>query len=369
MWNGGGNSPEPWSQPESKSVWRWLNENHLVLSLHGHSGLEALYYPWGYKTGGAPDTRHYEFLMRIYRSSSGYLDLEIGSAFDAMYPTKGTFYDYSYGTRGTLAWLMEVSVRGIIWEPELSHYYELNRPAYLQVLEMAGRGIHGRVTDAATGEAVPAVIWVSDHSEYWPVYSDAEVGDYQKFVIPGVYTVRATANGYRSQVVSNVSVGQLGATTQDFSLTPTADATFGYRIETAILPGFNNADENMTPWALGPPDGRAYSLDVDGWLVIDMGTVMRTGPGTDLRVIEGDGSPEGFTVQVGTTLFGPMHEAGAGWGTTGFDLDGIGVSEYRYVLISDDGDGSSDVADAGFDLDAVEGYQGGNAPADSGGIR
>ncbi|MFC1659913.1 M14 family zinc carboxypeptidase [Gemmatimonadota bacterium] len=363
MWNGGGNSPAPWSQPESRSVWTWMNENHFMFSIHGHSGLEALYYPWGYKTDDAPDTWHFAYIMHEYFESSGYLQLEIGSAFDSMYPTRGTFYDYSYGTRGTLAWLMEVSVIGIIWEPELTHYYERNKPAYIKMLELAGRGIQGSVTDAVTGEPVPAIVWVSDDSEFWPIYNDGEVGDYEKFVKPGVYTVRASANGYGSQTASNVTVSGLGAAIQDFSLTAADGPTFGYRVEMAVLPDFNDADENMTPWALGAPDNRSFSIDVDGWTVIDMGETLRTGPGTDLRIVEGDTTPEGFAVDVGMTLFGPMHEVGTGSGTSVFDLDSVGVSAYRYVRITDDGDGPSDVADAGFDLDAVEGYTDGNGPA------
>ena len=362
MWNGGGGSSAPWSQPESRSVWRWINENHFIFSIHSHGGIEALYYPWGYKFHGAPDARHFHYVMQQYFSASGYAELEIGSANNAMYPTKGTFYDYSYGTRGTIAWLMEVSRTTVVWEPELTQYYEKNAPAYRRILELAGRGVRGRVTDAVTNEPVPAIIWVRDDSEYWPIYNDGTVGDYQNFVKPGVYTVEAWANGYRTQTFSNLVVDDGEATIQDFSLTPIDRPVFAYRVEMAVMPDFNNADENMTPWALGPPDQRFYSLDVNGWTVVDMGEVLGTGPGTDLRIIEGDEIPEGFTVSVGVTLFDSMREVGRGLGTTTFDLDDAGVVQYRYVRITDDGDGKSNVADAGFDLDAVEAYPDGGGP-------
>jgi hypothetical protein len=83
----------------------------------------------------------------------------------------------------------------------------------------------------------------------------------------------------------------------------------------------------------------------------------------DLRVVEGDSGPEGFSVSVGTTMFGPMKKVGAGSGTTVFDLDMVGISSFRYIRIDDDGDGVSMVANAGFDLDAVEAFENGGKPA------
>ncbi len=71
--------------------------------------------------------------------------------------------------------------------------------------------------------------------------------------------------------------------------------------------------------------------------------------------MECDDSPEGYTVRVGNNWNGPWTLIGNGMGTQEFDLNSAGVNNFRYIRLEDDGDGLATVADAGFDLDAVEG--------------
>ncbi len=59
-------------------------------------------------------------------------------------------------------------------------YYDSNYPAMLAMIEYAGYGLEGTVTDAISGDPVAAIVLVED---YMQTYSDPTVGDYHKYVL------------------------------------------------------------------------------------------------------------------------------------------------------------------------------------------
>jgi hypothetical protein len=78
------------------------------------------------------------------------------------------------------------------------------------------------------------------------------------------------------------------------------------------------------------------------------------GPGNEITVYEGDASPESYSCFAADTPDGPWKLVGEGTGTTSFDFMNATVAQARYIKILDDGDGTANVANAGFDLDAIE---------------
>jgi len=124
------------------------------------------------------------------------------------------------------------------------------------------------------------------------------------------------------------------------------------------LPGNNFSDEGYTPAILGSADFINYSLGKNGWITVDMGTPIPNLTGNDIKIVEGDTSPEGFSCYAGQSLDGPWQLLGQGTGTTEFDLSNIPlVTEARYFKIVDDGDGSASAPNAGFDIDAIQGLE------------
>ncbi len=350
MWDGDGVTFGPFGEIESKTLRDVNLANQFVVYTCYHSGTEFISYPWSYRPNSCADQAHINQLAQVYANVSGYSSIPYSQGYNGMYPINGSTKDAYYGIAGSVAWSIEISNSKQPPASQIMMYYNYNKPAMLALIEYAGYGLQGTVTDALTGEPVAAMIFVNN---YYPCYSDPEVGDYHKYVLAGTYSITVKANGYETQTVSNVTVASNSATTTDFQLQPDSSLQYAYKFVASQIPGNNNADEGNTPASLSSPDEVNYSIGKNGYCILDMQYPVTDGPGPDLKVYEGDATPEGFTCFISTTIDGPWISLGAGTGTTEFDFAGSGISSAQYVKILDDGDGTANAADAGFDLDAV----------------
>ena len=350
MWDAWGGSPGPFSQPESKALRACHYNRQFVVHTTYHSGTEYISCPWSYRASQCPDLTHILQLAGEYASSSGYSNMEYGQGCTGMYPINGSTKDTNYGMMGAISWSMEISYSKHPSVNEILTYYNYNKPAMLSMIEHAGYGLEGVVTDATTGDPVTAAVFVDD---YFPCYTDPVFGDYHKYVLPGSYDIKIVANGYETQTITGVTVTENSSTVTDFQLQP-LDGQYIYKVSSSQIPNNNTADEGDTPGVIGAPDDRNYSIGKNGWIVVDMQDVIPDGAGNDFVVHEGDTSPEGYTVYAGETMDGPWISLGTGNGTTEFDLATGGVVGTQFIKIEDDGDGIATAPDAGFDLDAVE---------------
>ncbi len=350
MWDGWGNSTGAYSQPESKALRECMYNNQFVVHTTYHSGTEYISLPWSYRSSQPLDWNHIYQLGGVYSSVSGYPNLEYGQGNTGMYAINGSTKDSNYGIMGSISWSMEISSNKQPPASDILMYYNRNYPSMVAMIEYSGYGLDGIITDINTGTPIAGVVFVND---YLPTFSDSTAGDYHKYVLPGTYSITVVANGYESQTINNVVVTDNNSTTTNFQMQP-EDGKYVYKFSASRIPGNNEADEGNTPAVIGAPDDINYSLGVNGWCVLDMQYPIADGAGPDLRVCEGDASPEGFTCYVGETIDGPWINIGTGNGITEFDIATSGLPEAQFVKIIDDGDGSSNVDNAGFDLDAIE---------------
>jgi hypothetical protein len=237
--------------------------------------------------------------------------------------------------------------------PEVQYFYNLNKPAMLELIKHAGYGIQGIITDAVKGVPVNASVFVGTN---YPVYSDPIIGDYHKYLIPGTYSIKVVANGYAPRVINNITINDQQVTTVDVQLEPLS-CQYGYRVISSNIPNFNAqdpGDEGYTAACLGAPDAVNYSIGKGGYVIIDMQDTIVDVPGEpDVKVFEGDLTPEGYTLYSGPTMDGPWTNLGYETGTASFDLGLFGVSNSRFFMILDDNNGQANVNDAGFELDAI----------------
>jgi PKD repeat protein len=350
MWDQDGSTYGPFEEVESKALRLCNLQNQFVIYTSYHSGTEYISYPWSYRPDASSDYAHTNQLAQLYADLSGYSNIPYGQGYSGMYPINGSSKDAYYGLTGSVSWSIEISLSKQPPASQIMMYYNYNKPSMLGLIEYAGYGLQGTVTDANTGNPVSAVIFVDN---YYPCYADPEVGDYHKYVLPGTYNITVKANGYETQTISNVTVTAGSAATTDFQLVP-SDGQFAYKVLTCKIPGNNFSDEGFTPAALGAPDNINYSLGKNGYCILDMQQSISDGPGNDILIYEGDATPEGYTCYIGSTIDGPWISIGTGSGTKEFDFAGSGLTESQYIKMLDDGDGTANEANAGFDLDAIE---------------
>lgn len=350
MWNGEGNSWSAFSQVETKALRNGILDNQFVVYTNYHSGTEILAYPWSYRSNATRDNEHINQLAGVYSNASGYANLLYGQGYNIMYAINGSTKDFQYGSLGNIGWSIEISVDKQPPSSQVSYYYNANKPAMLAIINQCGWGVSGMVTDSVTGEPVRAFIQVNN---LFPVYTDPVVGDYHKYVVPGTYTLKVVANGYKTKTIMNVAVPGQGAAVADIQLVP-ASSHYACKVTSCAIPGNNFGDEGYTPGALGKPDSIPYSLGKSGWLVLDMGDTIFNGPGADFKVIQAGTTAKAYTVSGSNNIDGPYTTIGIGNGTASFDLNTVPLGKVRYIHIKDNGAGPAYGVGAGFNLDAVE---------------
>ena len=349
MWNGEGSSPATYSQPETKAMRECMYTNQFVIHLNCHSGSQNVFFPWCHRSARAPDYSNFNTLSGLYASSSTYPSL-ICMQSNADYATTGELDDCSYGVNGTMGMVLEISTNKQPSVTEIPKYYQYNVPAMMTLLEYAGYGIEGVITDSITGNPVAAAIYVDN---FYPVYSDPIIGDYHKFLSAGTHSIKIIANNYKTKIISNIQVFDKASTLTSLKLEP-VKSHFIYKVVSAAIPGNNPSDEGNTPAVIGAPDQVSYSIGKSGTIIVDMQYPITDIAGNDIKVYEGDNSPEGYTCYAGQTMEGPWKLLGIGNGTTGFDLSAGSLTNAQFIKIVDAGNGTANANDAGFDLDAIE---------------
>jgi PKD repeat protein len=350
MWDTGGTSPAPFSQVESRALRNFMLDHNFVIYTDYHSGTEIIAYPWSYRPNPTRDNADLDSIAAVYSRKSEYPNLLYGQGFHDMYQVIGSTKDYQYGVNGGVSWSIEISNNQQPPDSMIQVYYHDNLPSMNEMIKRSGWGIQGSVTDSLNGMPVQATIWINN---LYPVSTDHLPGDYHKFVIPGIYSVSVTANGYASKNVSNVIVPDSGSVIVNFQLTQ-LPSYYAKRIIACQIPGFNFFDEGYTPGCLGAPDNIPYSMGHYGWVIIDMGDTIYDGPGNDFRVWQSGPAIKTINVYAGNSMDGPWVFIGYGMYTCDFDLSSAGLTKTRYLKIVDDGIAPATGSGAGYNLDAVE---------------
>lgn len=344
-WMWGGESAQgasAFSEAENRAVLAHIWRNPMVMFISFHAGIEYISFPWSYSPDSIPEKRLINFLSQRYSVPTGY---PYGQGYQGMYPINGSTKDFDYGY-GMMGWSIEVHAQKTPPASEIDPTFNRNRSAMLEFFHRAGQGIHGTVTDAATGLPVHCQVWVGPAN--WPSYNHRELGDFHRFYLPGTYSVTFRAPGYLDTTVAGVVVPGSGdsSVTLDVRMTPNESAPlFACRL---VWCSYVNETANRTypVRALGPSDGVPFQLDNTKTICLDMNRPVRNGPGTDLVVYRSSGTGTA-SVQGANSWQGPWTNIGtANSAQTGFDLGSVGLDSTRFVRLT---------ASGTFYFDAVEG--------------
>ena len=252
-------------EAETSSIMDWSAANSFVLAANFHSGALAVNYPYdnapGISSGDdapSPDDLLFEELSLRYAEqnppmfASPEFPNGITNGSD-WFSIKGGMQDWNYRFLGCLE--VTVELFGPPFLPpsgEIPQFWEENRESMLAYLEGVHLGVRGVVTDRHSGAPVWAAISVEGNEQR--VYTDPDVGDYYRLLLPGAYRLRVEAPGYIPYTIPNITVEDGPATRRDVVLS-NGDVNGDGSIDAADVQAVVNA-------VLGIAD--PYGADVNG---------------------------------------------------------------------------------------------------------
>jgi hypothetical protein len=135
-----------------------------------------------------------------------FLDNGVTNGYD-WYPIYGGRQDYVtyslYGREVTV----ELDTNYITPSGDLADLWEYNRRSILGYLENLFYGIQGVVMDAMDDSPVKAMIFIEGHDkDNSHIFSDSLTGVFTRLLVPGLYDLKFTADGYRDTIIRNIQV-------------------------------------------------------------------------------------------------------------------------------------------------------------------
>jgi hypothetical protein len=353
MWQSGQGSPGPFSQPETRLMFKHAQNNNITLEYEYHSNASYVNYLFDHHPQDPPDSI---YLIQI---SQEYADSTYGSPTTQLtkingydwYYVRGSAQDDVFGTWGGIGTTIETPYPTA--QAKIDSICIANRRALLSMITRAGWGISGTVQDSLTSQSLFALIKFINPRR-WSVYTDKQLGDFHKMVAPGNYTFMVQANGYQPKTF-NVTAPLNGVVDTSIILMP--DTTNLYYVQKLIWVRRDRPDmafSTVTMDGLGIPDGVPYSLGPGGTIVLEAVPPIRNFTGNDFTICEAGITQENISVSVSNDWqSGVWYSCGTGNGTTSFDLATASMDSAKYIKIVDGGGGSSSDPYAGYDLDGI----------------
>jgi carboxypeptidase D len=203
---------------EIAHVMNWTAEESFTIAANFHGGALLVNYPYDHEPGipsgqpaPSPDEDLFQYISRAYsvhntpmwNNNTGDIENGIINGSD-WYAITGSMQDWDYRFAGCNHVTIELSNIKRPAASALAQLWEDNRESMLAYLDSAHIGIRGIVTDADTGAPVYARIFVNGNTQ--PVFTDPDLGDYHRMLLPGAYTLTISATGYLTRTIENVFV-------------------------------------------------------------------------------------------------------------------------------------------------------------------
>ena len=202
-------------QPETAAIMNWRVAHSITLSANMHGGELVANYPFDstpaqdstFNPTPLPDHDVFYSISRTYADNNTPMSSNNSHpAFDDgvtngsdWYSIRGGMQDWEYVWNGTFEITLELSVTKWPAASTLPGFWNDNRESMLAYMERVHEGVRGIVTDADTGLPLAATVRVN--ADPFPVYTDPDVGDYHRILLPGSYNLEVSAVGYATQIV------------------------------------------------------------------------------------------------------------------------------------------------------------------------
>jgi carboxypeptidase D len=208
-------------QAEVGNIMRWSAEHSFTLSANFHGGALVANYPYdddgmGSVFSPTPDNEMFEYISRLYSmynlpmwESTQFEDGITNGA--EWYVVYGGMQDWFYRYESCNDITLEVSVIDRPSYSKIPDFWDENRESMTVYLEAVHMGVRGIITDRATGEPLYGRVWIEGNTH--PVFTDPDIGDYHRMLMPGTYNLIYEAEGYAAMRIENVIVSE-GTTTR-----------------------------------------------------------------------------------------------------------------------------------------------------------
>ncbi|CAH1776916.1 unnamed protein product [Owenia fusiformis] len=206
---------------ETQAVKKWLEDYPFLMSLSFHGGAMVASYPYDnkrtrksesndvFKYSKSPDDDIFRQMALTYSYSHGrmYAGEVLSKAFCYMgnfidgitngakwFYVKGGMQDYNYVNYGILAITIEMECCKFPPYITMEDFWHENLPSFLNSWKFVHRGIKGIISDSQGNPVPNAKVYIDKRKH--PVTSTSK-GEYWRVLLPGTYTIRVEAEGYR----------------------------------------------------------------------------------------------------------------------------------------------------------------------------
>jgi hypothetical protein len=219
---------EDW-QPETLVFMALAEEKAFNMSANIHGGTEVCNYPWDTWEHLHADDDWWQYVCHQYADTAqfysppGYMneyDDGITNGY-AWYRITGGRQDFTTYFHNGREFTLEISDEKLLPASQLPALWNYNYRSLLNYMEQSMFGLRGVVRDSITGWPMVAEVQAVFHEQdsSW-TYSRLPVGNYHRYLHEGTYTIRFSAPGYVSRIISGVTVTNGQATVLDVKLWP-----------------------------------------------------------------------------------------------------------------------------------------------------
>ena len=214
-------------QPETVAFMNYADAMGFSMSANFHGGSEVFNYPWDTWPRLTADNSWWYFVGREFADTihkygpAGYFtDMQNGVTDGyAWYSVHGGRQDYMNYFHACREVTIELSTAYVLPASQLVSYFNYDYHSYLNFIEQALYGIHGVITDTATGLPLYAKISVVGHDmDSSVVYSRMPTGFYDRLIDQGNWFLSFSKPGYYTKTVNGISVSRYKGVKLDVQL-------------------------------------------------------------------------------------------------------------------------------------------------------
>ncbi|MDD3736362.1 MAG: hypothetical protein GX646_06185 [Bacteroidales bacterium] len=203
-------SPPPPLQKETADMITFLQKQRFTLSVNLHSGAEVVNYPWDRWTRNHPDDEWFNSISRRYADTvhmyaePGYmtfLDNGVTRGWQ-WYVITGGRQDYVTYSLGGREVTIEIDETKMTPGSNLEHLWEWNYRSMLRYISEALTGARGTVSDAESGDPLPARVFIEGHdADSSHIWSDSLTGAWFRLLPPGTWDLAFSSPGYETFIL------------------------------------------------------------------------------------------------------------------------------------------------------------------------